>query len=177
MRYKCCHSPVKSGNDNYVALHMNLLVTSKGEKMAGKKKAKKGDSVRVHYGCMLSNGTKIDSSLDKEPLEFKIGEREVIAGLEKAVTGMSAGERRTTKVPAGLAYGPYHDEWVLEIPRDKLPVDIKADVGLRVELSDEGDKSRTAVIKRVSPSAIRLQSSSCRPGTDFRNYASGDSTP
>jgi peptidylprolyl isomerase len=124
--------------------------------MAGKKKAKKGDSVRVHYSCMLSNGTKIDSSLDKEPLAFEIGEREVIAGLEKAVTGMRAGERRTTKVPAGLAYGPYHDEWVMEIPKDKLPVDVKTEVGLRVELPGEGGKSFTAAIQRISPSSVTL---------------------
>jgi peptidylprolyl isomerase len=124
--------------------------------MAGKKKVKKGDRIRVHYTCMLSNGTMIDSSLNKEPLEFKVGEREVIAGIEKAVTGMRAGERKTTKVPAGLAYGPYHDEWVLEIPRDKLPVDMKVEVGLRVDLSEEGGKSHTAVIKRVSPSAVTL---------------------
>jgi FKBP-type peptidyl-prolyl cis-trans isomerase 2 len=128
----------------------------KGVRVAAKKKVKKSDRVKVHYACMLSNGTMIDSSFDKEPLKFTVGERAVIAGLEKAVTGMSTGERKTTKVPAGLAYGPYHNEWVLEIGRDKLPVDMNPEVGLRVELSEEGDKSYTATIKRVSPSSVTL---------------------
>lgn len=124
--------------------------------MAAKKKVKKGDIVKVYYTCMLPNGTVIDRSPENEPLSFRVGEREVISGLEKAVIGMKTGESKTATVPAALAYGQYHDEWLLEVPKDKLPEGIKTEVGLRVELSGEDGKSFHAAIKNVSASSVTL---------------------
>ncbi|MDQ7787115.1 MAG: peptidylprolyl isomerase [Thermodesulfovibrionales bacterium] len=135
--------------------------------MAAKKKVKKGDIVKVHYTCMLPNGTMIDRSPENEPLRFRVGEREVIADLEKAVIGLKAGESKTETVPAGLAYGPYHDEWVLEIPKDKLPAGMKTEVGLRVELPGEDGKSFIAAIKHVSISSVMLDFNHPLAGKDL----------
>jgi peptidylprolyl isomerase len=83
-------------------------------------KVKKGDTVKVQYTCKLSNGTVIDSSIGREALEFTLGKEEVIKGLEEAVAGMKVGESKTVTVAAEKAYGRRHDEWVLEVGRDKL---------------------------------------------------------
>jgi peptidylprolyl isomerase len=135
--------------------------------MAAKKKVKKGDIVTVHYTCMLPNGTMIDRFPENEPLLFRVGERKVIAGLEKAVTGLKAGESKTEKVPAVLAYGPYHDEWVLDIPKDKLTEGMKTEVGLRVELLGEDGKSFDAAIKHVSSSSVTLDFNHPLAGKDL----------
>ena len=119
-------------------------------------KIKKGDTVKVQYTCRLENGTAIDSSIGREPLEFTLGKEEVIKGLEEAVAGMKVGESKTVKVSAEKAYGPYHDEWVLEVGRDKLPEGWNPEVGLHFELPLKDGRSSTAVVTHVSQSSVTL---------------------
>ena len=50
--------------------------------------AKKDNVVKVHYTGKLDSGQVFDSSKDREPLEFKIGEGKLIPGFENGVVGM-----------------------------------------------------------------------------------------
>ena len=75
--------------------------------------AKTGDTVRVHYTGKLDDGTIFDTSADREPLQFKIGEGQLIADFEQAVVGMNPGESKTIQITSENAYGPRHQEMVL----------------------------------------------------------------
>lgn len=119
-------------------------------------KVRKGDTVRLNYTCRLANGTVIDSSVGSEPLEITLGRYDVIKGLEDAVAAMKAGELKTVTVPADKAYGPYHDEWVLEVGRDKLPEDWNPEIGLHYEVPREKGQSTTATVTRVTQSSVTL---------------------
>jgi len=69
-------------------------------------RAKSGDAVRVHYVGTLQDGTKFDSSRDRnEPFEFTLGEGRVIAGWDQGVVGMRVGGLRKLIVPPALGYG------------------------------------------------------------------------
>lgn len=68
--------------------------------------AKAGDTVSVHYTGTLENGDKFDSSLDRgEPFAFTLGQNQVIAGWEKGILGMKAGEKRKLTISPELGYG------------------------------------------------------------------------
>ena len=54
--------------------------------------AKPGDKVKVHYRGSLEDGTVFDTSHGRQPLEFTIGEGQVIPGFEGAVVGMEPGD-------------------------------------------------------------------------------------
>ena len=69
--------------------------------------AGRGDRVEVHYvGVAFSTGEEFDASWDRgEPLAFKLGAGQVIAGWDQGVAGMKVGGRRQLIIPPHLAYG------------------------------------------------------------------------
>ena len=69
--------------------------------------AKAGDTVAVHYvGVAYSTGEEFDASWNRgEPLQFRLGVGQVIAGWDQGVQGMKVGGRGSSVIPPDLAYG------------------------------------------------------------------------
>lgn len=69
--------------------------------------ASPGDTVEVHYvGVAFSSGEEFDASWNRgQPLRFKLGAGQVIAGWDRGVQGMKVGGRRQLIIPPDLAYG------------------------------------------------------------------------
>lgn len=68
--------------------------------------AKAGRPVAVHYTGWLTDGSKFDSSKDRqEPFSFMLGARHVIAGWDEGVQGMKVGGTRKLTIPPELGYG------------------------------------------------------------------------
>jgi FKBP-type peptidyl-prolyl cis-trans isomerase len=65
-----------------------------------------GDYVTVHYTGWLPDGSKFDSSHNRDqPFSFMLGMRQVIKGWDEGVAGMKAGGQRRLVIPSDLAYG------------------------------------------------------------------------
>jgi peptidylprolyl isomerase len=66
-----------------------------------------GKTVHVHYvGVAHSTGEEFDASYNRgEPLTFRLGVGQVIAGWDQGVTGMKVGGRRRLVIPPHLGYG------------------------------------------------------------------------
>jgi peptidylprolyl isomerase len=71
------------------------------------KVASPGDTVQVNYvGVAYSTGEEFDASWNRgEPLSFKLGAGQVIAGWDQGIQGMKVGGRRQLIIPPDLAYG------------------------------------------------------------------------
>jgi FKBP-type peptidyl-prolyl cis-trans isomerase len=94
-----------------VAIASELVRTPSGLRWlelrgGGGRQSRAGDSIEVHYTIWLTNGKKVDSSVDRgQPFAFKLGAGMVIKGFDEGLTGMRGGSKRKLLVPAKLAYG------------------------------------------------------------------------
>ena len=129
--------------------------------------AKRGDRVRVHYSGSLDDGTLFDSSRQRDPLEFTLGEGQLIKGFELAVDGMAAGEDKTITIPAAEAYGPHRDELVSELPRTQVPAEIELKQGLQLEAQNPDGKVVRFVVAAFDGENVTLDGNHPLAGQDL----------
>ena len=68
---------------------------------------KNGDTVTVHYTGWLIDGTKFDSSVDRDdPFAFVLGTGQVIRGWDEGVAKLKVGDKARLTIPTEMAYGP-----------------------------------------------------------------------
>ena len=103
-----------------------------------------GMKVTIEYTLMLSDDKVVDSTAGQEPISYVHGQREIVPGLEKALTGMKPGETKHIAVPAQEAYGPYDHKKRITVPKDKVPAGAKAGTRLR---SKDGQEATVLEVK------------------------------
>jgi peptidylprolyl isomerase len=110
--------------------------------------AKTGDTVKIQYTGKLDDGSVFDSSAEREPLQFTIGDGKTIPEFEKAVVGMKTGESKTFQIACENAYGPYRQEMVMVVNKNKLPEGFIPKVDQRLQVQPaEGDPFVVKVIE------------------------------
>lgn len=129
--------------------------------------AKKGDRVKVHYNGTLDDGTPFDSSADREPIEFTIGEGMLLPGFELAVEGMEVGNAKNIRIPANEAYGPYFDDLVVEFEKEQFPPDLNPKVGEHLELQQEDGSATVVRIVKITDDKVSLDANHPLAGKDL----------
>lgn len=115
---------------------------------------KPGSKVKVHYTGTLNDGTIFDSSKDRGPLEFTIGNGEVIAGFENGVKEMKLNEEKTIQIEAKDAYGERDERMVVSVPREKFPPEVEA--GGTLILKGPNGERLPAVVKEVNDDIVLI---------------------
>lgn len=118
--------------------------------------AEQGNTVRVHYSGFLNDGTIFDSSLEREPLEFTVGEQMVIAGFDAAVVGMEVGGTKTVAIPPAEAYGERDEQMVAVIERSRVPDDLDAKPGAILQITSPEGGDAQVVVTEVTDETITL---------------------
>ncbi len=91
------------------------------------RKVEIGDKVTVHYTGKLTNGTKFDSSKDRnQPFSFKVGGGQVIRGWDEGLALLNIGDKATLTIPANLGYGS----------RDQGPIPANSTLIFDIEVLD-----------------------------------------
>jgi len=96
--------------------------------------AKKGDRVKVHYTLKDSKGEIVESSRNTQPLEFTIGEGNVIPGFEKGIIGLAITETKTVVISPEDAYGPHDEKKVFEFSRKNAPGEFDPQIGQSIKM-------------------------------------------
>jgi peptidylprolyl isomerase len=112
--------------------------------------------VRVHYTGKTDDGVVFDSSREREPLEFTMGQGQLIPGFEKAVEGMKIGDSTTVRIPADQAYGEKHEDMVVDISRQQIPPDISPEVGMVLQMQQPNGMPLNVTVTQVTDDSVTL---------------------
>lgn len=91
-----------------------------------------GKQVTLEYTMKLDDQSVVDTNEGKEPLKVTQGRHEIIPGLEKALEGMAAGEKKKVTIAPPEAYGTVDPKAFQEVNRKMVPADAQK-VGMQLE--------------------------------------------
>ncbi len=129
--------------------------------------AKTGDKVKVHYTGKLNDGTVFDTTSQGTPLEFTIGEGQLIPDFEQAVIGMEPGESKSFQVASEQAYGPHREEMVMTIGRKDLPEGLDPQLNQKLQVQQANSQPFIVTVIEVSAESIALDANHPLAGKDL----------
>lgn len=93
-------------NSNAVTTETGLTYIITQQKDKESRKPAIGETVLVHYTGTLTDGTKFDSSHDRnQPIAFKLGVGQVIKGWDEGIAKLGVGDQAILVIPSNLGYG------------------------------------------------------------------------
>lgn len=129
---------------------------------------KANDTVRVHYTGKLEGGEVFDSSVDRgEPLEFTMGQGQLIPGFEEGLIDMKVNEKKTLNIPAEKAYGDRREELIQEVPKSQLPAEIKPEKGMSLMSKTPDGREMPLVVAEVKDDSIIVDANHPLAGKDL----------
>jgi peptidylprolyl isomerase len=129
--------------------------------------AKPGDNVKIHYTATFDNGEVLDSSRDREPLQFVLGGGEVIKGLEEGVAGMKVGDSKKIHVVAADAFGERNEKKFATIDRKRVPETLELKMGMQLTLNQSDGSSIPVKVTEITDEKVRLDTNHPYAGKDI----------
>jgi FKBP-type peptidyl-prolyl cis-trans isomerase 2 len=128
---------------------------------------KENNTVKVNYTGKLSDGQIFDSSEGKKPLEFTLGQGQLIPGFEKGLIDMKLNEKKTITIPKEEAYGEVNDDLKLEVKRTELPQDMTPEVGMGLVSKSPDGQERNLRVVEVNEESIVVDGNHPLAGKDL----------
>ena len=130
-------------------------------------KVKADDLVRVHYTGKLSDGQVFDSSVDREPLEVKLGEGSLIPGFEKGLIDMQPSEKKTVVIAKEEAYGERRKELFQSVKKSDLPEDLKVEVDMALMATNADGSEKQLRVAEIKEDEIVVDANHPLAGEDL----------
>ena len=105
----------------------------------GRRVARMGDRIQIHYTCFDKDGNKLETTHDGGPAPtIRLGGGDVLKALEKAFAGMAAGERKIVTLQPKDAF-PYDEDLLIEVTPEKWQLEEPPEVGMTIDVLDAPD--------------------------------------
>jgi FKBP-type peptidyl-prolyl cis-trans isomerase SlyD len=113
-----------------------------------------GSKVSIHY-TLTVDGSVVDSSSGREPLQYVQGEGMLVPGIEAGLAGAEAGEKRRVKVAPAEGYGEHQPELLISAPREALAHLADLKVGA-VVMGEGPDGPFRALVREIGETEVAL---------------------
>lgn len=117
-----------------------------------------GESTRVtlNFSIKLEDGQLVDSTFDKSPAEFEVGDGNLLPGFEKLLLGLKAGARDTFIIKPEAAFGQSNPSNIQEIPRSEFAADMELTEGLMIAFADAQNTETPGVIAAFDDKVVTV---------------------
>jgi len=128
---------------------------------------KENNTVKVNYTGKLSDGQIFDTSEGREPLEFTLGQGQLIPGFEKGVIDMKLNEKKTITIAKEEAYGDVNPALIQEVSKADLPQDMTPEVGMGLVSKTQDGRETNLIVVEVKEETIVLDANHPLAGKDL----------
>ncbi len=117
-----------------------------------------GSAVSLHFEVSLPNGTVIDSTFERDaPVSLTIGDESLLAGFEKVLMNLKAGDTRTAHLSPNEAFGQWNADNVQTFARAQFALsEPNPVVGMMMEFADKGKNALVGVISEVNDDNVKV---------------------
>lgn len=112
-------------------------------------------TVTLHFSLKLENGEVVDSTFDKKPATFTVGDGNLLPGFEQALFGLKAGDRRTLAILPENGFGQHNPQNVQVMPRSQFQ-NMELSEGLLVIFNDAANTELPGVIKAFDSEQVTV---------------------
>jgi FKBP-type peptidyl-prolyl cis-trans isomerase SlpA len=111
--------------------------------------------VTLHFALKLDNGDVVDSTFDKNPATFKVGDGNLLPGFEQAIYGLKAGDRRSLSISPEQGFGQGNPQNIQVMPRSQFQ-HMELSEGLLVIFNDAANAELPGVVKAFDDSQVTI---------------------
>ncbi|VVN80086.1 FKBP-type 16 kDa peptidyl-prolyl cis-trans isomerase [Pseudomonas fluorescens] len=125
------------------------------EQLLAEQRIGQNTEVTLHFALHLENGDTVDSTFDKAPATFKVGDGNLLPGFEAALFGFKAGDKRQLEILPEHAFGQPNPQNVQIIPRSQFQ-DMELSEGLLVIFNDAANTELPGVVKAFDDTQVTI---------------------
>ncbi|MBX9753601.1 MAG: peptidylprolyl isomerase [Pseudomonadaceae bacterium] len=111
--------------------------------------------VTLHFAIKLDNGDVVDSTFDKQPATFKVGDGSLLPGFEQALYGLKAGDKRNLPILPEQGFGQPNPQNVQVMPRSQFK-DMELAEGLLVIFNDAANAELPGMVQSFDDSQVSI---------------------
>jgi FKBP-type peptidyl-prolyl cis-trans isomerase SlpA len=120
-----------------------------------------GARVTMHFSLSLADGAMIDSTFERKPASFTVGDGSLLPGFEAAIAGLHAGERLEISLPPEQAFGTGNPDNIQTLPRHKFRSlfaegVIPPEAGTVLSFADGGGHEIPGVVVEVTEQNLKV---------------------
>lgn len=114
-----------------------------------------GKTVTLHFAIKLVDGQVVDSTFDKEPATFTVGDGNLLEGFEKALFGLEEGAKQTLKILPENGFGMPNPSNIHNVPRSQFE-GVELELGLVISFSDAGKGELPGVVSEFDDKMVAV---------------------
>lgn len=111
--------------------------------------------VTLHFALKLENGDVVDSTFDKQPATFKVGDGNLLPGFEAALYGFKAGDKRSLQIEPENAFGQPNPQNLQVMPRSQF-ADMELSEGLLIIFNDAANAELPGIVKTFDEQQVTI---------------------
>ncbi len=119
-------------------------------------KIKSGDKVKLHYNAKFEDGQLYQSTENRDPEQFDLGEGQVIEGIRKNLIGMEVGEKKSFTVTPEEAFGEHDNNLIADVDRGQFPDNMTPFIGQQLRMEREGGDEVTVVVTGLTDNTVTI---------------------